>query len=104
VGEQVARRRKAALLASSFMAWHVQVGPAGSTLPVYNSLIGSCHSVLVQPVSVEEGLLQGCSLSWLPCKVLTPRCLRLVCWLELFISRVSCPAVQVHVFTTSRWC
>jgi hypothetical protein len=28
IGEQVARRRKAALLASSFMAWHVQVGAA----------------------------------------------------------------------------
>lgn len=26
VGEQVARRRRAALLASAFMAWHVQVG------------------------------------------------------------------------------
>lgn len=25
VGEQVARRRKAALLAASFMAWHIQV-------------------------------------------------------------------------------
>lgn len=29
VGQQVARRRKAALLASSFMAWHIQVGFAG---------------------------------------------------------------------------
>jgi len=29
VGEQVARRRKAALLASSFMAWHIQVGVGG---------------------------------------------------------------------------
>jgi hypothetical protein len=28
IGEQVARRRKAALLASSFMAWYIQVGPA----------------------------------------------------------------------------
>lgn len=25
IGEQVARRRRAALLASTFMAWHVQV-------------------------------------------------------------------------------
>jgi hypothetical protein len=29
IGEQVARRRKAALLASCFMAWHIQVGAVG---------------------------------------------------------------------------
>lgn len=30
IGEQVARRRRAALLASSFMAWNVQVGSSRS--------------------------------------------------------------------------
>lgn len=39
IGEQVARRKKAALLASSFMAWHVQVG---SSLP-FRLFTMHCH-------------------------------------------------------------
>lgn len=41
IGEQVARRRKAALLASSFMAWHVQVR---FRLPAVTCCHQHCHA------------------------------------------------------------
>lgn len=41
VGEQVARRRKAVLLAASFMAWHIQVSSATAATPLDSASVAS---------------------------------------------------------------